>query len=126
MSILEQRPSITAALLRWSAFRLRRADQFRRIAHATALQAVAQVILSLVERFGQDDRLVVTVPVTRDDLAGLAGKSRASCERVLRMLREAEVVDTGYRRLRVLDYGRLLRYAQVGDPVQEIGDAFRF
>ncbi|MGH9039960.1 MAG: Crp/Fnr family transcriptional regulator [Acidimicrobiia bacterium] len=52
------------------------------------------------------------IPLTQDDLASLAGTSRATVNRVLRQAEEAGWVALGRGRIRVLDHDRLARRAR--------------
>lgn len=52
------------------------------------------------------------IPLTQDDLASLAGTSRATVNRVLRHAEEAGWVALGRGRIRVLDHERLARRAR--------------
>ena len=49
------------------------------------------------------------IPLTQDDLASLAGTSRATVNRVLRQAEEAGWVSLGRGRIKVLDSERLAR-----------------
>lgn len=112
-SLLAKQPGIMSTLLRASAVRLRRAEQLRGIAQSPARQAVAQVIVMLAQRFSiTEPSFVIDVPLSHGDLAGLAGKSLATCERALRTLRDDGIIQTGYRRLIVGDYANLVKVAR--------------
>jgi CRP-like cAMP-binding protein len=52
------------------------------------------------------------IPLTQDDLASLAGTSRATVNRVLRQAEEAGWLSLGRGRIRVIDHDRLARRAR--------------
>jgi CRP-like cAMP-binding protein len=73
---------------------------------------VVRRLLSLVEIYaGRDDGGAVDVTLTQDDLASLAGTSRATVNRVLRQAAEAGAVSLSRGRIRVTDQALLARRA---------------
>jgi CRP-like cAMP-binding protein len=55
----------------------------------------------------EDDGGDVTIPLSQDDVAGLAGTSRATVNRVVREEEEKGTLELGRRRIRVLDLDSL-------------------
>jgi len=72
---------------------------------------VVRCLLSLVEIYARDETGAVDVALTQDDLAGLAGTSRATVNRVLRQAAEAGAVSLSRGRIRVTDQALLARRA---------------
>jgi CRP-like cAMP-binding protein len=73
---------------------------------------VVRRLLSLVEIYaGRNDGGAVDVTLTQDDLASLAGTSRATVNRVLRQAAEAGAVSLSRGRIRVTDQALLARRA---------------
>jgi CRP-like cAMP-binding protein len=70
---------------------------------------VVRRLLSLVEIYARDQVDDVEVTLTQDDLAGLAGTSRATVNRVLRQAEEAGAVSLSRGRIRVTDQALLAR-----------------
>ncbi len=70
---------------------------------------VVHRLLSLVEIYARDETGAVDVALTQDDLAGLAGTSRATVNRVLRQAAEAGAVSLSRGRIRVTDQALLAR-----------------
>lgn len=97
-------------LLRWLLAGMNRieASQRRvvRLMHKTVLAQVADVLLEESDR--QPD-----VNLSQSTLAALLGVSRQSVNEALGRLREQGIVETGYRKIRVLDTGRLEDIAEV-------------
>jgi CRP-like cAMP-binding protein len=69
--------------------------------------------LSLAEIYAQRDQTEdVEVALTQDDLASLAGTSRATVNRVLRQAEEAGAVSLSRGRIRVTDKAMLTKRAR--------------
>lgn len=74
---------------------------------------VLRRLLALTDIYaGQTGEAGWEIPLTQDDLASLAGTSRATVNRVLRQAEEAGWVSLGRGRVRVLDPDRLARKAR--------------
>lgn len=77
---------------------------------ATVAQRVAAAILRLAEKFGQERAeggLLIQLPLSRADLAGMTGSTPESVSRVMSRLRAEGVLDSGRRWTTVLDRARL-------------------
>jgi CRP-like cAMP-binding protein len=73
---------------------------------------VRRRVLELVEIYsGDDPALPVTIPLTQDDLADLAGTSRATVNRVLREDEARGIVELGRGRTLVADRDGLAKWA---------------
>jgi CRP/FNR family transcriptional regulator, cyclic AMP receptor protein len=111
---LRAAPEAMLFIARTLSCRLREADRKRvEFASQDVLGRVAVIVLELVARFGNEgDRGVrIDLPLTQPDLAGWAGASIESVTKALHTLRELHVLETGRRRLVVLDAERLRRLA---------------
>jgi CRP-like cAMP-binding protein len=78
--------------------------------HVPAEQRVLRRLLALVALY-QDGPLPVTIPLTQDDLASLAGTSRPTANKVLRQMEELGALQLGRGRVKVLDLAPLRRHA---------------
>jgi CRP/FNR family transcriptional regulator, cyclic AMP receptor protein len=81
------------------------AAQLRRYSVTNGAQRLAAVLLELAERFGSgtpDGALQLAMPLSQDDLASLAGTSRATLTRAFRNWRDRGFVLTGPRRITIL------------------------
>ena len=100
-------PEASNALLRLLAYRLRDADRKRiEFAALDTSGRVAARIAELAGRFGQPQRdgsLLITLPLSQEELATWVGSSREATVKALGQLRELGLVETGRRRLRVVD-----------------------
>jgi CRP/FNR family transcriptional regulator, cyclic AMP receptor protein len=113
-AFLRANPEATLFIARTLSWRLREADNKRvEFAGQDALGRVAARIAELVDRFGREvpDGIHIDVPLTQPDLAGWAGISIESVTKALQTLRRLHVIETGRRRLVVLDLDRLRRFA---------------
>lgn len=73
---------------------------------------VRRRVLELVDIYtGDDPSLPITIPLTQDDLADLAGTSRATVNRVLREDEARGIVELGRGRTLVIDRAGLTKWA---------------
>jgi CRP-like cAMP-binding protein len=100
--------------------RLRWANE-RRVDFAAcdARTRVSRVLLTLAETYGRDtgDGRDLGAPLSREEIASLAGIKLATMEKALRKLAHAGIVRLGYRRIVVIDIDRL------GGTAQRISDS---
>jgi CRP-like cAMP-binding protein len=103
-------PGVKDALLRVLAEQLQRSSE--RIAEAHFVDAETRVrrrLHGLAAKYEQADGDATTVPLTQEDLAALAGTSRATANRVLREEERRGVVALSRARVTLLDPGELAR-----------------
>ena len=104
-----QHPGVKDVLLRLLAEQLRRASDRIVEAHYTdADTRVRRCLCELATRY-RDDRTTVVVPLTQEDLAGMAGTSRATVNRVLREEARRGTVALSRGRTTVLEVDELAR-----------------
>jgi CRP-like cAMP-binding protein len=92
------------------AARLRDADRTRiQFATLDTLGRVADRLLELSERFGQDtgDGIVVELPLSQEQLASWCGASRESTVKALSTLRSLNCITTGRQSLVIHDLNAL-------------------
>ncbi|MFD5696504.1 Crp/Fnr family transcriptional regulator [Streptomyces lasiicapitis] len=96
-----------AGKLRWAT---RRRQEFGGCAMGTR---VARVLRELTRVYGQPCEVGISIGVslTQPELAALVGASEPSVHRVLRSLREHQIIETGYRRILVRNMPELSRIA---------------
>ena len=113
-AFLEEHPRVALVILRVVIQRLRAADrqQVEFAAHHT-LARVASRLLELADRFGEpsDDGVLITLPISQEELASWAGASREATSKALRDLRELGCVETRRRNITVRDVEALSRVA---------------
>jgi CRP-like cAMP-binding protein len=115
----KQRPDTSQVVIAALAEQVRRLSKLVAEAHyVSAEKRVRRRLLEVSggytppERGGEPDDEPRLVPLTQDDLADLAGTSRATVNRVLRMEQEKGAVKLGRGRTEVLDAGALARRAR--------------
>ncbi|HEY1819184.1 MAG TPA: Crp/Fnr family transcriptional regulator [Trebonia sp.] len=104
---------------RWSD-----ADTMLRIRTSTnGAQRLAGLLLGLAERHGgqADGVIEIALPLSQDELASLAGTSRATVTRALDGWRKRGLINTGQRRVTLIDVPGLSRAAGPARPTLRQG-----
>jgi len=112
--LLERRPRLALVILRQVIGRLRYADaQQAQFATHDVVGRVAERLLELGERFGARDggRIEIALPLSQEELAAWTGSSREAVSRALQLFRSLKIVETGRRRIVLLDPDALRRRA---------------
>ncbi|MBS3941914.1 MAG: Crp/Fnr family transcriptional regulator [Actinobacteria bacterium] len=99
-AVLDEHPAVTRQALAAVGARLQAAqERITRGAAGSAAARIAATLLVLGERLGaeRDGRIVLDVPLSREDLASLAGCAPETASRHLSAWKRDGVVDTGRR-----------------------------
>jgi CRP/FNR family cyclic AMP-dependent transcriptional regulator len=124
-SFLDTHQGGSRAYRRVMVYRWRDAEMMLRIRAVTSgAQRLAGLLLGLAERLGsQADGVVeITLPLSQDELASLAGTSRATVARALNGWRKRGLLRTGQRRITLIDVPGLHRAAGPhGSAVARVG-----
>jgi CRP/FNR family cyclic AMP-dependent transcriptional regulator len=110
-AFLDERPAAAVALLETLTDRLREADAGR-VEHVelTTWGRLARRIVTAAERFGKPAGGAIEIGLfTQDDIAGWTGASLESVARALQMMRQLGWIQTGPRKIRVLDLEAIRR-----------------
>jgi CRP-like cAMP-binding protein len=94
--------------------RLRDADEKRiEFAAYDSVGRVARRLVEMAERFGdqQDQGLLITLPLSQEELAGWTGSSREAVSKALQALRSKKLIETQRRAVTILDLPGLTRRA---------------
>jgi CRP/FNR family cyclic AMP-dependent transcriptional regulator len=115
-AFIEQRPSAAVALMRMVVDRFRDTD--RRLVEFSASDALGRVagrLLELAETHGEpsDKGLTIALHLSQEELAGWAGCSVKAVVNALQTLRRLGLVETGRRRVTILDLEGLQARAPV-------------
>ena len=105
-SFLDANPGADRAFRRVVTQKWNDADSMlRRRAVTTGAQRLAGLLLDLAERHGEevDGGIYVVMPLTQDELASLAGSSRATVTRALSNWRKRGFIITGQRHITISD-----------------------
>jgi CRP-like cAMP-binding protein len=109
-ALQKRHPRVNAVLLRLLADRLRRTDE--RLLEAHYLDAEARVrrrLVELTDFYGHGAESEVTIPLTQEELAQMAGTARATVNRVLREEQGRGAVALARGRTIVLDSADIRR-----------------
>ena len=104
------RPAVDVAMQRLLSYRLRESDRSLAGVGASSTEGrLAGILLRLAHRYGTavDGGVHIDLPLSQEDLAGLAFSSRRTIGRLLGEWREAGWIDTGRRSILLLDPGAL-------------------
>ena len=120
---LNRSPTVSFALLGLTSDRTRAADRRRlEFASMNVRERLAVLLLDLARTHGRRtaDGIELSVPLSKQELAGSVGASREMVQRLLKELREKDVVVTGRRTMLILRPDVLRRIAATGRPVPGI------
>ncbi|MFQ6617511.1 MAG: Crp/Fnr family transcriptional regulator [Fidelibacterota bacterium] len=107
LNLLERYPKIAISLLQELAMRLRKSDQqIESLSLSDAENRVAQVILRLAADIGKHKlgQVVIEDLPLQQDLANMAGTSRETISRMLKLFSRKEYIRKEGRRLTILNY----------------------
>ncbi|MFD8979200.1 Crp/Fnr family transcriptional regulator [Streptomyces sp. NPDC059564] len=110
-------PSVALTLLGLTADRTRSGDRRQlEFASMSVRERLATLLLDLARTHGRrtDDGVEITVPLTKQELAGAVGASREMVQRQLKDLRDRGVVSTGRRALVIVRPDVLRRIGRPG------------
>ena len=113
-SILVEFPAVTLELFDAVSSRLESAqDTIRRLSVDDAEQRVAVALLRLTQKFGRKRQsgLLIELPLSREDLAGMCGANTETTSRIVSRLRRERIVETGRKWISILDQERLSHIA---------------
>ncbi len=108
--ILKRHPAVALKVIDIMAARLRTANE--RVHQLSTLPVegrIASILLMLGAKFGETSEvgLLLQVPLTRDDLAGMAGTTTESASRVMSQLQKDGLIRSGRGWVAVTDRERL-------------------
>ncbi|QLJ05450.1 Crp/Fnr family transcriptional regulator [Streptomyces sp. NEAU-sy36] len=112
-------PAVSFALLGLTSDRTRAADRRRlEFASMTVRERFATLLLDLARTHGRRtaEGVELSVPLSKQELAGSVGASREAVQRLLKDLRERDVVRTGRRALVIVRPDVLRRLARADAP----------
>jgi CRP/FNR family cyclic AMP-dependent transcriptional regulator len=113
-SFLDANPGADRAFRRVVTQKWNDADtKLRRHAVTTGGQRLASLLLHLAERHGReaDGVIHLVMPLSQEELASLAGTSRATVTRAFGNWRKRSLIRTGHRRITILDPAGLRKVA---------------
>lgn len=108
--LLDRHPSIRAALIAQLVHRLRRTDSVvAGLSLNDVTGRVAATLIRLADMVGEtrSDGIFVPHDLTQAELASMVGATRETVNRILTDLASRGIIETGFRRLTILDLARL-------------------
>ncbi len=96
--ILQRQPAVALRVIDIMAVRLRSANERVHQLSALAVEArIASILLTLGAKFGEQQKIgfLLQVPLTRDDLAGMAGTTTESASRVMSRFQKDGLIRAG-------------------------------
>jgi CRP-like cAMP-binding protein len=115
-TFLATSPRVSFALLGLTSDRTRAADRRRlQLASMHVRERFATLLLDLIRTHGRHtpEGIELAVPLSKQELAGSVGASREMVQRLLRELRDRDVVATGHRTMLVMRPDILRRIAHM-------------
>ncbi len=112
--ILQRHPEVAVATLEAVSGRLALSrETVHRLSTGTVEHRLAAVLGLLAERVGEPDGggILLQVPLTREDLAGMTGSTPETVSRTLSSMRRRGVIEAGRRWVRILDRDALAALA---------------
>ncbi len=112
LDILEKYPSVAIALLEELALRLRKSDQhIEGLSLSDAESRVAMSIIRISEQLGKikKGQVIIEKLPFQHDIANMAGTSRETVSRVLRILEEKQHITKNGRKLLIVDYSEFIK-----------------
>lgn len=112
MEMLEKYPKIAIYLLEELARRIRHSDRhIESLSLSDAEHRVGSAILRLAEDLGIHRAGIVSIEdmPLQQDVANMAGTSRETVSRMLKMLENKKLIERDGRKLKIINYGEYLR-----------------
>ncbi|TYP94825.1 cAMP-binding domain of CRP or a regulatory subunit of cAMP-dependent protein kinases [Fodinibius salinus] len=110
--IMNRCPSVAMSVLDITTDRLNESRQ--RIQHLSTLpvtKRIAHILVTLGNKFGEENRygLLIQLPLSRKDLADMAGTSTATTSRVMSQFQDDDLITSGRQWVAIKDKPELLR-----------------
>lgn len=104
--VLQRYPAVALKLIDIMAGRLRTANERVHQLSALSIEArIASILLMLADKFGErmGNELLLQVPLSREDLAGMSGATTESASRVMSRLQKDGLIRSGRKWVAVID-----------------------
>lgn len=109
-SILHSYPSVSVKMIQITSRRLKDArEKILRFTTASVEQRIISVLLTLAGKFGEQrkDGILIQIPVSRQDLAGMSGTSGETASRIMHRFREEGLIRSGRQWISIINYHEL-------------------
>jgi CRP-like cAMP-binding protein len=110
--IMNRYPSVAMSV--WDITTNRLSDTRQRIQHLSTLpvtKRIAHILVMLGNKFGEESRhgLLIQLPLSRKELADMAGTSTATASRVMSKFQEDDLISSGRQWIAIKENSELLR-----------------
>jgi CRP/FNR family transcriptional regulator len=112
-NLILKHPSIGVKLLREMSGRLRRAQQnVRDLALKDSSARVAGLLIFLAEKYGKkkEDKIVLDISLTQQELASMIGSSRETVSRVLGQFESEGLIKTSRKKINIYQFEKIKSY----------------
>jgi CRP-like cAMP-binding protein len=114
ISFIKTNPAYALELLKLACHELGEANSFiTDIAQKTVKERLAEVLLFLVNDFGNDDQQFLNISLTREELANIVGTATESVIRLLSEFKSDKLVELNGRKIRILNSKGLEKISNV-------------
>lgn len=110
-SILNDYPKVAVAVLDITADRLQSSqEKIRHLTTLTVKKRIAHILVMLSEKFGEQSThgLLLQIPLSRKDLADMAGTSAETASRIMSDFQDRDIIKTGRQWVAINDNPELL------------------
>lgn len=108
MGSLHHNPDFTYEVLRHMAHDLREADDvIVNMSQKTVKQRIAEALLYMKNRFGEDSEGYLSLVLSREDIANVVGTATESCIRILSDFRKEGLIKTSGKRMAIEEERKL-------------------
>lgn len=104
--ILNKFPSVALVVLDITADRLSTSnDKIRQLTTLSVEKRLANILLALSDKFGEESEkgLLIQLPLSRKDLADMAGTSEETASRIMSNFQQEGIIKTGRKWVAILD-----------------------
>lgn len=109
-SLMNDYPKVAVAVLDITADRLQSSqDKIRHLTTRTVKKRIAHILVMLSEKFGEQSThgLLLQLPLSRKDLADMAGTSSETASRIMSDFQDRDIIKTGRQWVAISDMNRL-------------------
>lgn len=113
-SLLNEYPKVAVAVLDITADRLQSSrEKIRHLTTLTVKKRIAHILVMLSEKFGEQraQGLLLQLPLSRKDLADMAGTSSETASRIMSDLKDGDIIKTGRQWVSISDMDTLTAIA---------------
>jgi CRP/FNR family transcriptional regulator, polysaccharide utilization system transcription regulator len=114
INLVKSNPNFSLELMKLACRELGDANAYiTDIAQKTVRERLAEILIHLKERFGQDKENVLQISLTREELANIVGTATESVIRLLSEFKNDGLIDLNGRKIKILDSQGLIKIGNV-------------